>query len=249
MISVCYGGYCQNVHSGQNGSMTRRGRVLLVDGRSHGAQLGRDGFEVTTSRGAAEATAILERDLEGFDVVVSDVGTKRSEGLALLDRVRSLRPEMPVVLMSDRPDNALAVAAGESGAWCLVKPIAAGELSRALDVAVRRKGTSSRRAAPAPASSVTATEAKNAFAELLESSAQGPVTITKHEKPKAVLVSYDHYLELSQTELRRLDTLSDEFDALLDRMQQPAARTRMKQAFAASPKALGRAALAAARKK
>ena len=47
----------------------------------------------------------------------------------------------------------------------------------------------------------------------------------------------------------KLDTLSGEFDALLARMQAPKARAGMKAAFDASPKQLGRAAVAAARKR
>jgi len=53
----------------------------------------------------------------------------------------------------------------------------------------------------------------------------------------------------SCTETRELDTLSAEFDALLVRMQTPAARVGMKSAFNASPKQLGKAAVAAARKR
>jgi len=43
--------------------------------------------------------------------------------------------------------------------------------------------------------------------------------------------------------------LSREFDALLARMQTPAARAGMKAAFQAYPKQLGRAAVAVARKR
>jgi hypothetical protein len=43
--------------------------------------------------------------------------------------------------------------------------------------------------------------------------------------------------------------LNGEFDAMLARMQTPKARAGMKAAFAASPKELGKAAVAAARRK
>ncbi|MGH9661680.1 MAG: hypothetical protein ACRD96_24240 [Bryobacteraceae bacterium] len=42
--------------------------------------------------------------------------------------------------------------------------------------------------------------------------------------------------------------MSDEFDALLARMQTPASRAGMRSAFRASPKQLGKAAAVAARK-
>lgn len=96
--------------------------------------------------------------------------------------------------------------------------------------------------------SVTATEAKNAFARILETVMQGVVVIiTKHDAPKAVVLSMDEFHALSRAGETRLDTLSEEFDALLDRMQTPSARGAMKRAFGASPKQLGKAAVAAAR--
>ena len=55
--------------------------------------------------------------------------------------------------------------------------------------------------------------------------------------------------ELAYDEGVRSSTLSGEFDALLARMQTPAALAGMKAAFDASPKQLGKAAVAVARKR
>ena len=96
---------------------------------------------------------------------------------------------------------------------------------------------------------VAATKAKNEFSALLDRATQGgAVTITRHDKPKAVLVSYDEFESLVQARSRTLDTLAAEFDALLAGMQKPKARRGMKAAFDASPAQLGRAAVKAARK-
>jgi hypothetical protein len=75
------------------------------------------------------------------------------------------------------------------------------------------------------------------------------VVITKHDAPKAVLLSVDEFTALTKVTEGALDTLSAEFDTLLARMQTPRARAGMKAAFAASPKELGKAAVAAARKR
>ena len=97
---------------------------------------------------------------------------------------------------------------------------------------------------------ISATKAKNRLGELLDSVIQGGmVLITRHETPKAVLLSMEEYAALSRGAQSRLDTLNGEFDALLARMQTPKARAGMKAAFAASPKQLGKAAVAAARKR
>jgi prevent-host-death family protein len=97
---------------------------------------------------------------------------------------------------------------------------------------------------------ISATEAKNKLGELLDSVIQGGmVVITKHETPKAVLLSMDEYGALSRATQTRLDTLNNEFDALLARMQTSTARAGTRAAFNASPEQLGKAAVAAARKR
>ena len=97
---------------------------------------------------------------------------------------------------------------------------------------------------------ISATDAKNKLGELLDSVIQGGmVVITKHETPKAVLLSMDEYGALSRATQTRLDTLNDEFDALLARMQTSRARAGTRAAFNATPEQLGKAAVAAARKR
>ena len=107
-----------------------------------------------------------------------------------------------------------------------------------------------RRGETVDTSSVTATDAKKEFARMLEMVIQGSVVvITKHDAPKAVLLSVDEFNALAHAPSQTLDSLSGQFDALLARMQTPKARAGMKAAFAASPKQLGRAAVAAARRR
>jgi antitoxin Phd len=101
-----------------------------------------------------------------------------------------------------------------------------------------------------PPASYTATEAKNEFGRILEKAIQGQtIVITRHETPKAVLISMDEFNALKHAPERKLNTLSAEFDALLARMQTPQARAGMKGAFGASPKQLGKAAVLAAQRR
>jgi prevent-host-death family protein len=96
----------------------------------------------------------------------------------------------------------------------------------------------------------TATEAKNEFGRLLDRAVQGAtVVITKHDAPKAVLISMEKFNALQQAPQLKLDTLSAEFDDLLARMQTTKARGSMERAFNASPERLGKAAVLAARKR
>lgn len=95
---------------------------------------------------------------------------------------------------------------------------------------------------------VAASEAKNQFGQVLESALRdGAVVITKHDTPKAVLLSIEELEALAARS--RLDSLTNEFDAKYVRMQKPGFAKVMDSAFAASPKQLGAAAVKASRKK
>lgn len=97
---------------------------------------------------------------------------------------------------------------------------------------------------------VTATEAQNEFGRVFDSAARDQVVvITKHNAPRVVLVSIERYNALVGAGAAALQTLTSEFDALLERMQSPAARAGMQRAFNASPKQLGAAAVAKGRSK
>ncbi|MSQ73497.1 MAG: type II toxin-antitoxin system prevent-host-death family antitoxin [Betaproteobacteria bacterium] len=95
--------------------------------------------------------------------------------------------------------------------------------------------------------SVPATRFKTEFGAILESvAAHGAVTITRHNSPKAVLLSYAEFESLAKLRSPALHDLSAQFDGLLRRMQTPAAKKGMAAAFSASPVELGRAAVKAA---
>jgi antitoxin Phd len=97
---------------------------------------------------------------------------------------------------------------------------------------------------------VAATKVKNEFGSILEQAAvKGAIAITRHDKTRAVILSYDEFQSLTQARARSLDDGTEEFDELLKRMQAPGSRKSMKLAFNASPKEIGRAAVRAAHKK
>ena len=73
--------------------------------------------------------------------------------------------------------------------------------------------------------------------------------ITKHDSPKAILISVAEFDRISRASEFALDSLSEEFDALFASMQTPKSRRAMKAAFAASPEELGAVAVLAARKR
>ena len=98
--------------------------------------------------------------------------------------------------------------------------------------------------------SFTATDAKNAFGTVLEKAmSKGMVAITKRDKARAVVLSVEEYEALLKRVPDPLKALSAEFDELVARMQTPKAKAAGKALFKASPVELGKAAVAAARKR
>jgi antitoxin Phd len=95
---------------------------------------------------------------------------------------------------------------------------------------------------------VAATRFKNEFGAMFEQAALGgAVAITKHNTPKAVLLSYAEFEALTRASSPVLDELTEEFDALLESMQTTRAKAGVAAAFDAAPEELGRAAVKAAR--
>lgn len=92
--------------------------------------------------------------------------------------------------------------------------------------------------------SYSASDAKNAFGHILDQvSREGGVAITRRNEPLAVVISVETYQRLAGAEARTLDTLSEEFDALLAGMQRPGAAAAMQKAFDMTPARLGHAAV------
>ena len=98
--------------------------------------------------------------------------------------------------------------------------------------------------------SVAATQVKNGFGQILEQATHtGAVAITRHDTPKAVLLSLFEFGLRVSARAHTLDVLSNEFDEMLAGMQTAKSRKGMKAAFNASPAQLGRAAVKRRRKR
>jgi antitoxin Phd len=97
---------------------------------------------------------------------------------------------------------------------------------------------------------ITATELKNATADVFEQVAtKQAVAITRHEKPRAVLLSVEQYEALTGQRPDWLEQLHEEYRGMLDRMQGSEQRAIADKLFQATPEELGEAALWAAQQK
>ena len=119
-------------------------QVLFVDDEediriSVAQSLELKGIDVTTF---ARGDRLLERLTPRFDgLVVSDVRMPRIDGLELLDAIRAIDPEIPVILVSGHADVPLAVEALGRGAYDFIeKPFATDRLVQSVRRAIDKRG-------------------------------------------------------------------------------------------------------------
>ncbi|MCB5943628.1 nitrogen regulation protein NR(I) [Acidocella sp. KAb 2-4] len=99
--------------------------------------LGRAGYQVRATSSAATLWRWVE-DGEG-DVVITDVIMPDENGLDLIPRIRRVRPELPVIVMSAQSTLTTAVQATQRGAFeYLPKPFDLADLLAAVDRALKQ---------------------------------------------------------------------------------------------------------------
>jgi len=187
------------------------GRILLVDDKpsilaSYGRSLAESGFEVIKAERSEEALGHLRT--ASFDVVLTDFLIPEANGLALLEKLHTFAPQVPIIVMLDKLSNKLAVEAAERGVLqSLVKPISGALLRRTIARAVQSRRSRqhivpsflARGGRPLTPVTMNATDAKNQMGRVLETVMQGGVVlISKHESPKAAVISIEEYERFSR---------------------------------------------------
>lgn len=121
--------------------MSKTAKILVVDDEPNmlllfTQALGKNGYAIETAGSGEEAAARL--DEEAFDVVISDLMLPGMDGLDLLQKVASLTPAPPLIVMSAYGTIPSAVKAMKEGAYdYLAKPLQMEEvdlvITRALE--------------------------------------------------------------------------------------------------------------------
>jgi diguanylate cyclase (GGDEF)-like protein len=120
-----------------------RARILAVDDQLYFRVfledlLTQEGYEVCTASGGEEALHLYERG--DFDVVLTDLVMPGVDGTELVQRVKALRPDQEVVVITSVGDVKTAVEAMKLGATdYLLKPIDRTVLARALEGILQRR--------------------------------------------------------------------------------------------------------------
>ena len=123
--------------------MSSKGRIIVIDDEVNAAAalttlLSEDGYEVSSAHDARAGLLLLEK--EEPDVVLTDLRMPGMDGLELLARIKELRPETMVVLMTAYGTVKTAVKAMKLGAEdYLGKPIDVEELEVVLQKTLEKK--------------------------------------------------------------------------------------------------------------
>src|SRR5215468_6270477 len=119
-------------------------RVLIVDDEEPLAGLAARtleelGYVPTGFTSSAAALAAFRADPEGFDAVITDERMPGMTGSALIEEIRRIRREIPILLMSGYVGGAVASRAREAGAnEVMKKPLSARDLATSLARVLRQ---------------------------------------------------------------------------------------------------------------
>lgn len=124
------------------------GRVLVIDDDDAARNLARallrkSGYQVTTTSSGLEGVSAFKRKQGDIDAVLLDVVMPNLSGKETLQRLREIRPDVPVVMMSGFAPRAVREIMGEESLPCLTKPFTRDLLLRTLAEAMRAENQQS----------------------------------------------------------------------------------------------------------
>ena len=91
---------------------------------------------------------------------------------------------------------------------------------------------------------VSATDLKNATADVFDQVAsRQAIAITRHDRPRAVLLSVEQYEALTGQRPEWLEKLYAEYQVMFQKMQEPEQRAAAERLFQATPEELAEAAV------
>lgn len=125
------------VQGGATPAAPRTGRILLADDETGIRELAREflqeeGFLVLEATDGKEALDAFMADPEGWDLVILDLVMPRLGGAEALNRIQTVRPDLPVLLMSGYSTDTRSGLLDGPHRGFLAKPFRLQELRQAL---------------------------------------------------------------------------------------------------------------------
>src|SRR5215469_7888665 len=112
--------------------------AALLQALPHALYLRMQDLKIDTSDSAPAAFELIQE--HDYDAIVSDIKMPDIDGLALLEKIRELRPDTPTLLITGHGEHDLAIQALRGGAYDFIqKPIDRDYLVAALQRAVQTR--------------------------------------------------------------------------------------------------------------
>jgi signal transduction histidine kinase/CheY-like chemotaxis protein len=155
-----------------DGAWQGSGTVLVVDDDPMVRTVARRllesfGLTVRVAEDGVDAMAQFERDPDAIDAVLLDMTMPEMSGPEVFDRMRAVRPELPVVLMSGYHEDEIASRVGQGISGFVQKPFTPADLAGRMRRALEPGGAASR------AARATASESQPPTADASEPSTVG----------------------------------------------------------------------------
>ena len=122
-----------------------QGNILLVDDErpilsSVSKALKRLGYSVTVAADGVEAFDLFSPDPDSFDLVMTDLTMPRMNGVDLAEKIREVRPDVPIILCSGFNDIITDQEARSKGVTGLIfKPVGTVDLDMAIGAALKAR--------------------------------------------------------------------------------------------------------------
>ncbi len=122
-------------------------RILFVDDEPDLAELGmtmleRLGYTVTSVTDSQKALDLFTSSPDEYDLVVTDLTMPKMTGVPFARKVKSVRPDVPVIICTGYSDSVSAGDVSEAGIdYLLMKPLEIRELSASIRNALTHRGT------------------------------------------------------------------------------------------------------------
>jgi two-component system OmpR family response regulator len=149
------------------------------------------GFTPTAAKSGADAISLIRR--EAFDLVLLDINMPIVDGFKVLEKIKALKKELPIIMLSARSDKSDVIAGLKDGADDYIsKPFSIEELITRIETVLRR-------ANPVSQNSVLKV---------------GPISLNSDTYE---VHFYDEPVELSKTEFRLLQYLMEHPGIVLEK--------------------------------
>ncbi|BCS96511.1 hypothetical protein DSLASN_21430 [Desulfoluna limicola] len=122
-------------------------RILFVDDEPDLAELGmtmleRLGYTVTSVTDSQKALELFSASPDKYDLIVTDLTMPKMTGVPFARKVKSVRPDVPVIICTGYSDSVSAGEVSDAGIdYLLMKPLEIRELSASIRNALTYRGT------------------------------------------------------------------------------------------------------------